>query len=194
MPFRTLWLSCSTIWHAHVQKMSVERVAQLFQALTCLMACAGDLKRLIKKTAEAQRTLDEPAIWSLFSQVQARSPAICSSGLPFLRSLPSLPSLPSLRSLGCPLCARCSSGLPSLCSLEMPAIQSPYYLSCNQECLSPAPMPSASTHAIPFCGAESAQILGLLYLSAVLHCSLQACVLQSFVGIAPIFQCWRLYR
>jgi len=29
----------------------------------------GDLKRLIKKTAEAQRMLDEPVIWSLFSQV-----------------------------------------------------------------------------------------------------------------------------
>ncbi|KAF5833812.1 hypothetical protein DUNSADRAFT_9759 [Dunaliella salina] len=32
-------------------------------------APAGDLKRLIKKTAEAQRTLDEPAIWSLFAQI-----------------------------------------------------------------------------------------------------------------------------
>lgn len=30
---------------------------------------AGDLKRLIKKTAEQGKTLDEPSIWSLFYQV-----------------------------------------------------------------------------------------------------------------------------
>ncbi len=35
-------------------------------------APAGDLKRLIKKTAEAGKTLDEPAIWTLFYQVWER--------------------------------------------------------------------------------------------------------------------------
>lgn len=30
---------------------------------------AGDLKRLIKKTAEAGKTLDEPSIWGFFAQV-----------------------------------------------------------------------------------------------------------------------------
>lgn len=35
-------------------------------------APAGDLKRLIKKTAEQGKTLDEPSIWTLFYQVGAR--------------------------------------------------------------------------------------------------------------------------
>ncbi len=34
----------------------------------------GDLKRLIKKTAEAGKTLDETAIWGFFSQVRVRPP------------------------------------------------------------------------------------------------------------------------
>lgn len=29
----------------------------------------GDLKRLIKKTSEAGKTLDEPAIWGFFFQI-----------------------------------------------------------------------------------------------------------------------------
>ena len=35
----------------------------------CFHTSAGDLKRLIKKTAEAGRTLDEATIWSSFSQI-----------------------------------------------------------------------------------------------------------------------------
>eukprot|EP00955_Chlamydomonas_euryale_P033549 347947-Chlamydomonas_euryale.AAC.8 len=38
---------------------------------TNMHACvpAGDLKRLIKKTAEAKKTLDEPSIWMFFAQI-----------------------------------------------------------------------------------------------------------------------------
>ncbi len=36
----------------------------------CVCVCvSGDLKRLLKKTSEANKTLDEPTIWSYFSQV-----------------------------------------------------------------------------------------------------------------------------
>ena len=43
-------------------------------------ALAGDLKRLIKKTAEAGKTLDEASIWSFFAQVRVYARPRTSSG------------------------------------------------------------------------------------------------------------------